>query len=216
MVKIVRYLTQRNFTPMENKKNLYLVLHYVGAVSTAENNASYFHTIYRGASAHYFVDPKSIWQIVEEGDASWSVGTKTYYNSCRNNNCIAIEMCCKKDKVGNWMIDPATIENTIELAADICRRNSIPLSRVVRHWDTTKKRCPEPWVRVEQSWTDFKKELEERIMEKPTEPTEEEKIEAIKKFYNIDGNTIQFVKFYKHGGAFLDKLYVKTPEGQKA
>ena len=95
MVKIFnRLITSVNRTLRTNKKNEWLVIHYVGAVSTAANNAKNFQNTYRGASAHYFVDETSIWQVVEDKDNAWHVGgAKVYYNGARNSNSIGIEMC---------------------------------------------------------------------------------------------------------------------------
>ena len=89
--------TYRNTVPK------YIVIYYVGCVSTAANNASYFYSTYRGASANYFVDERSIWQVVEDKNTAWHCGSKNgvyYYKECRNNNSIGIEMCCKKTKNG--------------------------------------------------------------------------------------------------------------------
>lgn len=132
----------------------YLVIHYVGAVSSAANNANYFYNTYRGASAHYFVDETSIWQVVEENDTAWHCGTTgKYYNNCRNSNSIGIEMCCKNN--GQWYFEPATVNNTIELAKQICARYGIDRNHVIRHYDVTRKTCPEPYVRDVAAWNNF-------------------------------------------------------------
>lgn len=132
----------------------FLVIHYVGAVSSAENNANYFYSTYRGASAHYFVDENSIWQCVEENDTAWHCGTTgRYYNDCRNSNSIGIEMCCKNN--GNWYFEEATVNNTVALAQEICKRYGIDRNHVVRHYDVTRKNCPEPYVRDSAAWNSF-------------------------------------------------------------
>lgn len=165
MVKIFnRLITKVNRTTLSYKVNEWIVIHYVGAESTAENNAKYFNKEYRGASAHYFVDPTSIWQVVEEKDAAWHVGgAKKYYNGARNGNSIGIEMCCKK-KNGEWYIEPETIENTIWLTKQLMKKYNIPVSRVVTHYDTTHKICPEPFVRCPALWKNFLENLEETKM----------------------------------------------------
>jgi N-acetylmuramoyl-L-alanine amidase len=141
---------------MYYKDNEWIVIHYVGAVSTAENNAKYFYKEKRGASAHYFVDENSIWQVVEDKDAAWHVGgAKKYLNGARNGNSIGIEMCCKKDSSGNWYIEPETIENTIWLTRQLMKKYNIPVSRVTTHYLTTGKICPEPFVRNPELWKNF-------------------------------------------------------------
>ena len=138
--KFKKLITKYNFSKLKNKKNEWLVIHYVGAVSTAENNAKYFYSANRNASAHYFVDEHEIWQVVEDTDCAWHVGgAKVYYNECRNNNSIGIEMCCKKDAQGHWFIEPETIENTLALACLICKKYGIDMNHVVRHFDVTRE-----------------------------------------------------------------------------
>ena len=139
MVKINKLITPYNYTPMNNKTNLWIVIHYVGAVSSAKANANYFYKNKVKASAHYFVDEKEIWQCVENKDGAWHVGASKYYNGARNTNSIGIEMCCKKDSDGNWFIEDKTIENTIELTKELMHRYSIPNSRVTIHNEVTRK-----------------------------------------------------------------------------
>jgi len=164
MEKINKLLTPYNYTPMSNKSNLWIVIHYVGAVSSAKANANYFYNNKLQASANYFVDENEIWQIVEDKDRAWHVGAKKYYNNCRNNNSIGIEMCCKKAQNGNWYIEPRTIDNTIELTKELMQKYNIDNDHVVRHYDVTRKVCPEPFVRNPELWNEFKSRLEEKKM----------------------------------------------------
>lgn len=114
MLKINRRITLVNRTKMNNKRNMWIVIHYVGATSSAKANANYFYSVDRQSSANYFVDENEIWQVVEDTDAAWHVGAKKYYNSCRNTNSIGIEMCCKK-KGTKWYFEEQTVKNTIQL-----------------------------------------------------------------------------------------------------
>ena len=159
-MEINKKITKVNRTVMSNKNNKYLVIHYVGAVSTAKNNADYFYSVDRGASAHYFVDDTSIWQVVEDKDAAWHVGTKGkyYHKYCRNNNSIGVEMCCIK-KNGKLDISEQTVANTIELVKQLMAKYNIPVSHVVRHYDVTRKNCPAPFVKDTARWQDFKNRL---------------------------------------------------------
>lgn len=159
-MKINKNITTVNRTTKKNRKITQLVIHWVGAVSTAKNNTDYFKSVYRGASAHYFVDDNSIWQCVEEKDVAWHCGASTYYNKARNDNSIGIEMCCCY-KNGVLDISSKTIANTIELAKDIMKEYNIPIENVVRHYDVTRKKCPAPFVSDVSRWNDFKKKLVE-------------------------------------------------------
>lgn len=158
-----RLITKVNRKVRTDKKNEYIVIHYVGAVSSAYNNAKYFEKEYRGASAHYFVDENSIWQVVEDKDDAWHVGTnKGYKNGARNWNSIGIELCCKNN--GNWYIEPQTIDNAIWLTKTLMKKYNIPIENVTTHYLTTGKICPEPFVREPALWQNFLSSLEEEEM----------------------------------------------------
>ena len=163
MLPINRYITVRNRT-ISNRTNIpYLAIHYVGAVSSAKNNCVYFYSTYRAASAHYFVDDNSIWQCVEDKDIAWHVGANSYRHPyCRNSNSIGIEMCCYNNG-GKLDISNAVVQNTVELAAYICKKYGITIDRVVRHYDVTGKNCPAPFVEDPSRWEDFKNRLSAAI-----------------------------------------------------
>lgn len=161
MIEIKEYLTKTNFSKGYNKKNKYIVIHYVGAVSSALNNAKYFHSENRGASSNYFVDYKDIYRVVKDEDIAWHCGTKgKYYSECRNSNSIGIEMCCFMNN-GVLNISEKTIQNTIELVKELMKKYNIPIENVIRHYDVTHKICPAPFVNDVSRWNDFKSRLVE-------------------------------------------------------
>lgn len=159
-MEIKEYLTKTNYNKGNNKRNKYIVIHYVGAVSSALNNAKYFNSTYRDASANYFVDDKSIYRVVKDKDIAWHCGAKKYYNSCRNYNSIGIEMCCFNNK-GVLDITEKTIQNTAELTKELMKKYNIPIENVVRHYDVTRKDCPAPFVKDINRWNNFKNRLVE-------------------------------------------------------
>jgi len=175
-------------TNMWNRYGLpydYIVLHYVGAVSTAKNNAEYLHRDpHLGWSAHFFVDEHEIWQSVDFNHAAghcgvdYSGGKAPFWHKdgidSTNRRSIGIEMCCKKDKNDNWFIEPETVTRTVALVKWLMQEFNIPIDRVVRHYDVCWKTCPEPWVRYPEQWQAFKKRL-----------TEEEEEEMVR-FKTID------------------------------
>ena len=143
------------------KQNKYIVVHYVGAVSTAKNNADYFFSVNRQASANYFVDENEIYRVVTDSDSAWHVGANQYYNDARNTNSIGIEMCCYWNN-GKLDVSEKVISNTIELVKDLMAKYNIPASNVVRHYDVTRKNCPAPLVENPTRWNDFKARLRRR------------------------------------------------------
>lgn len=129
----------------------YIVIHYVGAVSTAHDNARYFAGGDRQASAHYFVDEDEIWQSVEESRAAWHCGGPlqgpnghSFFNLCTNRNSIGIEMCVVKEK-GKYIIKTGTVDNTAWLVQKLMKKYGVPKNHVIRHFDVTGKECPDAY-----------------------------------------------------------------------
>lgn len=157
---INRKISLINFYDSNRSKSAikYIILHYVGAVSTAKNNADYFYSTFRGASAHYFVDENEIWQVVEDNDSAWAIGANKYYTDARNTNSISIEMCCYNNN-GKLDIKEEVVNKAIELTKYLMEKYDIDADHVIRHYDATRKVCPAPFVNDESRWQDFKKKL---------------------------------------------------------
>ena len=177
-MKINQNLTTVNFRKGQNKKNRFIVIHYSGNNGdTAKANTIYFKSTYRGASAHYFVDEKEIWQGVDDDDIAWHCGDNQKYTNggaslkgiVTNSNSIGIEMC--SDKVnGVYVITEWTIDNTALLVQWLMKKYDIPPENVVRHYDVTGKLCPFPYV-DNTKWQELKERLcgtvaEEKIYNK--------------------------------------------------
>lgn len=159
---INKLLTSVNCEKMSNRKIDYIVIHYVGATGSAEANCKYFKDTYRGASAHYFIGHNGeVWQSVEEKNIAWHCGAKRYKHSyCRNANSIAIELCCKRKESNNtWYFEEETVKAAIELTKELMQKYNISADRVLRHYDITGKVCPEPFVRDNSAWAQFKNSL---------------------------------------------------------
>ena len=165
-MKINKLLTKVNYQKGKNKQNKFIVIHYVGATGTAENNCKYFEKVYRGASANYFVGHKGeIWQCVEDKDIAWHCGALTYkHKTCRNNNSIGVELCCLK-KDGKFYFTDSTINQATLLVKELMKKYGIKVENVIRHYDVSGKRCPEPFVREPKEWEEFKAKL---VDKKPT------------------------------------------------
>jgi N-acetylmuramoyl-L-alanine amidase CwlA len=167
MIPITKLISKYNFTKANRKKGDYkfIVLHWVGAVSSAKNNAIYFGGGNRNASAGYFVDPLTIIQIVEDFNISWNCGgglqdqgssLKKYgakfHGKATNTNSIGIEMCL--DKAGH--IADATYKNAAALIKYLQAEYDIDDDHVIRHFDVTGKLCPGTLVK-DADWLAWKK-----------------------------------------------------------
>lgn len=172
-----------NYNNGTNRNVSYIVIHYTGnKKDTAWANANYFQSPNRGASAHFFVDDREIYQSIELRDVAWHCGANTYYhNVCRNSNSIGIEMCCT---AGNYKMSKTTITNTAHLTAYLCKQLGITADKVdayvLRHYDVTHKLCPAPFSNSvnDADWIAFKKQVKEimggvpnKIVATPTKPT---------------------------------------------
>jgi len=169
----------------------YIVLHYVGAVSSAEANARYLNRDGNlGWSAHFFTDQYSIWQSVPLDESAghcgvdYSYGKAPFWGKCRNKNSIGIEMCCKKDSGGNWYIEPETVTRAVGLVKWLMQEYNIPADHVIRHYDVCWKDCPEPWVRDPAQWKAFKARL---VADNTTKKQEEEEMVRYKTVKEMPG-----------------------------
>lgn len=160
--KFYKNITTVNRTVMNNKQNKYIVIHYTGnKTDTAKANADYFKSVNRNASAHYFVDKTSVYQVVEDKDAAWAVG-KNYgsgnlFAIVKNNNSLNIEMCSDCGAIAG-----ETFDNAVELTKSLMKKYNIPSEHVYRHYDICSKLCPgwTGWVGNNTTlWNRFKSAL---------------------------------------------------------
>lgn len=140
----------------------FIAVHYTGnRGDTAKNNADYFARERVGASAHYFVDEAEVWQSVPDERIAWHVGAGKYYHpECRNANSVGVEICMQ-----DWQgrLRQASIDRAARLVRELMQRYSIPIERVVRHYDVTHKLCPAPMVSDPALWEAFRVKLTEGV-----------------------------------------------------
>ena len=176
---------QSNYNKGRKSSIQYIVVHYTANNGdTAQGNGNYFSQPNRNASAHYFVDESNIVQSVKDGDTAWHCGAKNYKHlKCRNDNSIGVEMCSEKDEKGHYYINEQTQNTAIKLINVLMSKYNIPIKNVIRHYDVTGKMCPEPFVRNQVQWLDFKQKLIEQ------------KEESVEMIYNyIDENMPDWAK----------------------
>ena len=193
-----------NHTKGRSGKIEHIVMHYTANNGdTARGNCQYFSGPNRLASAHYFVDENGVWLSVPEQDTAWHCGANRYrHPTCRNANSIGIEMCSRKDVVGNYYIKPETVANTVRLARILMDKYSIPVSHVLRHYDVTGKRCPAPWVNDDSQWRAFLEVLEGDVK---MDKAEAKKI--VQEKAGLSDGTIQYLaEDYRWGDELIVKL----------
>ena len=150
---IIKMISPYNNSSRNGSPINYIVCHYTGNTQdTAVANAKYFNECDRKASAHYFVDDNSIYQVVEDHRSSWAVGDGAGRYGITNSNSISIEMCTS----GNSTVSTATELNCARLVRSLMKTYNISIDNVVRHYDASRKICPN-WQGSNWSrWSDFK------------------------------------------------------------
>ena len=153
MLPITRMISKYNH--YETNVVKYIIIHYTGNnTDSAKNNAIYFNGGNRNASAHYFVDDVSIYQVVEDNKGAWHIGnSKTAPN---NQNSLGVEMCCK-----NGVVTEKTEENTLQLVKYLMKKYNVPIANVRTHAEVTNygKTCPNWSANSWQRWKNFKSKL---------------------------------------------------------
>ncbi|EGS29863.1 N-acetylmuramoyl-L-alanine amidase [Peptoniphilus sp. oral taxon 375 str. F0436] len=145
-----------NFSSRKGQKIQFIVIHDTGNAgkgADAMAHRNYFGGGNRNASAHYFVDDKRIVQIIGDSYSSWHCGDNQGYgralNGCRNATSIGIELCINRD--GDYR---QAYKNLVELTKNLMQKFSVPVSRVCRHYDVSRKRCPGTFF-SKGLWGDF-------------------------------------------------------------
>lgn len=164
------------YKPISNKRQIgrkrahseikFIVIHYTGnynAGADAEAHYKYLQRATRYGSAHYYVDDRQIIQTIGDSRVAWSVGDNQgkgrYLNGCTNNNSISIEMCVNADADLK-----KTYKNVLELTKNLMRKFKVPVERVCRHYDVSRKDCPHNFRANNWAlWWQFKEEIKAPI-----------------------------------------------------
>lgn len=141
-----------------SQEPIYIVIHDTGSPGgTAQNNHDYFSGGNRGASADFFVDSDNIIQIMDTDNFySWQVGDGHGAYGISNSNSVGIEMCIGYDNIPT----EATVANTIDLVKYLMNKYNIGTDNVVRHYDASRKCCPNCFSENNWSkWFEFKERI---------------------------------------------------------
>ena len=222
-INIIKRSAITNTTIKSGRKIEFIVLHYTAGTSSKKGSAqaiaTYFARPTAKASADFIVDDVEIVQYNDniENRYCWSVGGSKYrtltnslaakfYNICKNNNSISIEMCSNKKNTkslnasdNDWYLTEATVKNAVELTKYLMKKYNIPADHVITHNMVTGKLCPQPWVKNESAlkdWNNFLKEIagtgakktETKTKETKTTPKIENKTTTTKE-YRVKVNT---------------------------
>lgn len=159
--KLVKY----NFSSRDGEKIKYIVIHDTDNKSKgADANAhfEFFNSGDRQSSAHYFVDDTQILRIIKDENKSWGIGDGAGKYGITNANSINVEMCVNVDGDFEKMYF-----NTLKLTKFLIEKHEIDFENVVRHYDASKKICPDSFKKNNwEKWNEFKNDLNEMINNK--------------------------------------------------
>lgn len=146
--------SNRGGTPIK-----YIVVHDTGNPSRGANataHYNYFNGGDRSSSADFFVDDT---QVLCANDYykfyTWHCGDGRGKYGITNRNSVGIEFCINVDSDRD-----KTLERTAQLVRELMQQLNIPIDRVVRHYDASRKNCPQSmskngWAQ----WYEFKEKL---------------------------------------------------------
>ncbi|BAK81501.1 peptidoglycan recognition protein family protein [Candidatus Arthromitus sp. SFB-rat-Yit] len=138
-------LISNNFSNRENKKIEYVVIHDTGnwdEGSGLDRHYNFFENVSDNASYHYLVGNEGneykIYNFVGEEYRSWHCGDGRGKYGITNDNSIGIGMCVNKDSDHK-----NNILGMARLAAELLIKHDLKMDRLVRHYDASRKVCPE-------------------------------------------------------------------------
>ena len=146
--------SNRGGTPIK-----YIVVHDTGNPSRGANataHYNYFNGGDRSSSADFFVDDTQVLCVNDYYKFyTWHCGDGHGKYGITNRNSVGIEFCINVDSDRD-----KTLERTAQLVRELMQQLNIPIDRVVRHYDASRKNCPQSmskngWA----AWYEFKEKL---------------------------------------------------------
>ena len=146
--------SNRGGTPIK-----YIVVHDTGNPSRGANataHYNYFNGGDRSSSADFFVDDTQVLCVNDYYKYyTWHCGDGRGKYGITNRNSVGIEFCINVDSDRD-----KTLERTAQLVRELMQELNIPIDRVVRHYDASRKNCPQSmsgngWAQ----WYRFKEKL---------------------------------------------------------
>ena len=137
----------------------YIVVHDTGNPSRGANataHYNYFNGGDRSSSADFFVDDTQVLCVNDYYKYyTWHCGDGRGKYGITNRNSVGIEFCINVDSDRD-----KTLERTAQLVRELMQELNIPIERVVRHYDASRKNCPQSmsgngWAQ----WYKFKEKL---------------------------------------------------------
>ena len=176
MLPITKKFTNCTISNRGGTKIQWIVMHYFGGLSTAEECAGWFcNPSNKQGSADFCVDDDYIIQVNPDLDTynTWHCGgglqgsiRHSKYGICKNSNSIGIEMRPYNDngavsaaQNAGWYFHQKTVDNAVDLVKYLMDKYNIDADHVIMHADVTGKYCPAPWLDYLDQWESFKQAI---------------------------------------------------------
>lgn len=182
-----------------------IVIHWTANFgATAKNHKTFFGNGggSRYAGAHIFVDKTEALCIVPLNEVCYHANESTCrikklfgrvgnYQGNANVTTIGVEMCVEK----NGTIHKNTIDRTVNVVTELCKKFGLDDGDLYRHYDITGKNCPAPWVTKPSEWAKFKDAVQAKLKGKTNTSTTNKttsigtitKVSADKEYLVVDG-----------------------------
>ena len=110
----------------------------------------------RSSSADFFVDDTQVLCVNDYYKYyTWHCGDGRGKYGITNRNSVGIEFCINVDSDRS-----KTLERTAQLVRELMQELNIPIDRVVRHYDASRKNCPQSMNKNNWAqWYKFKEKL---------------------------------------------------------
>ena len=153
-INIIKMPLGVHISKAPNREIKYLAIHFTAGSSSKAGSAKSVKHVFeqRKASADFCVDDRDMVQFNPDLNNyyCWAVGDGNGKYGVTNKNSISIEICSSLKKgtsaaVPNhsgWYFTDAALENAVKLSKYLMKKYNIPIDRVIRHYDASRKSCP--------------------------------------------------------------------------
>ena len=153
-INIIKMPLGVHISKAPNREIKYLAIHFTAGSSSKAGSAKPVKHVFeqRKASADFCVDDRDMVQFNPDlhNYYCWAVGDGNGKYGVTNKNSISIEICSSLKKgtsaaVPNhsgWYFTDAALENAVKLSKYLMKKYNIPIDRVIRHYDASRKSCP--------------------------------------------------------------------------
>ena len=153
-INIIKMPLGVHISKAPNREIKYIAIHFTAGSSSKAGSAKSVKHVFeqRKASADFCVDDRDMVQFNPDLNNyyCWAVGDGNGKYGVTNKNSISIEICSSLKKgtsaaVPNhsgWYFTDAALENAVKLSKYLMKKYNIPIDRVIRHYDASRKSCP--------------------------------------------------------------------------